>query len=545
MIVGRHDSASMIKGSKKAERFVVAGLILLNFLTAILSTLLVGGPDDAFITYTFAKNLAEGHGITYYAGGPPIYGSTTLTWTLVLALAAVVGLSIPLASTLLGALFWALSYVLVYAMFREKLGWWPMLGVLVLETLSLRVEKLGQGMEAGLYTFLVLLCFYLYSRGRLGTSLLLCVVLVATRLDGGLVPLLIGGHYLLSGGTAPNSYIGGFLSRSVSLLKAGWPALLGLFGFFGFCWLYFGTVLPNTLLAKTFLWEFRPSFTPRLYFEFLSPWFTGMLSPPSPLKGIPLDEALAAAVIFFSGVGLVRAIVGWRLVDTLPLIWVPAYVLSMWVFGLTASEWYAAPTIPLIYVAFVYGMAGSASYLGSRREAAWKTLVALPAFCVGAVVFLAMLFGGAVNGYTLITKDPFGHDIPLRERHAQLAKAVDREMEKRGERSADIVTFEVGRMGFETSGRVHDIRGLVSPEVVRHGDEDPMWLVRRYDPEYLVLTDSPRYRLTRPIFRSVLFKRGYEPVYTYIYPHKPKNKIFRVFRVYHRVGETEPEQTPT
>jgi hypothetical protein len=245
-------------------------------------------------------------------------------------------------------------------------------------------------------------------------------------------------------------------------------------------------------------------------------------------------------VMLFSGVGIVRAIISWRLVDALPLIWVPAYVLSMWVFGLTPSEWYAAPTIPLIYVAFAYGMAGSTSYLRLRREVAWKTLVALPVFCVGAVVFLAMLFGGVVNGYSLITQDPFGHNNPLQGRHAQLARAVDREMEKRGERSADIVTFEVGRMGFETSGRVHDILGLVSPEVVRHGKEDPMWLVRRYDPEYLVLTSYRRHPLTGPILRSAVRKREYKPVYTYSYPNKKKQ-----FQVYHRAEQWQSKRKAT
>ena len=42
--------------------------------------------DDAMISMRYARNLAEGHGLVWNVGQPPIEGFTNLGWTFVLAL---------------------------------------------------------------------------------------------------------------------------------------------------------------------------------------------------------------------------------------------------------------------------------------------------------------------------------------------------------------------------------------------------------------------------------------------------------------------------
>src|SRR5262245_8647033 len=43
--------------------------------------------DDAMISMRYARNLAEGHGLVWNAGQPPVEGYTNFLWTIVMALA--------------------------------------------------------------------------------------------------------------------------------------------------------------------------------------------------------------------------------------------------------------------------------------------------------------------------------------------------------------------------------------------------------------------------------------------------------------------------
>src|SRR5690348_12504444 len=52
-------------------------------------------PDDAYITYRYAENLATGHGLVFNAATPPVEGYSNLLWILLLALLAQFGLSVP------------------------------------------------------------------------------------------------------------------------------------------------------------------------------------------------------------------------------------------------------------------------------------------------------------------------------------------------------------------------------------------------------------------------------------------------------------------
>ena len=70
--------------------FLVA--LALTGLGTLLAFFVSGGPppigiDDAAITRNYAENLSNGHGFVYYIGGERVEGSTSLLWTLIVALA--------------------------------------------------------------------------------------------------------------------------------------------------------------------------------------------------------------------------------------------------------------------------------------------------------------------------------------------------------------------------------------------------------------------------------------------------------------------------
>ena len=70
--------------------------------------------DDAFITFRYAKNLAEGRGLSFNPGeAPPVEGYSNFLWTLVLAGFQSAGVSLELAAGVLGAGCAALLLALV------------------------------------------------------------------------------------------------------------------------------------------------------------------------------------------------------------------------------------------------------------------------------------------------------------------------------------------------------------------------------------------------------------------------------------------------
>ena len=72
-------------------RNAVIFLVCLGGLLALSRTSLhlIGteniGVDDANIFFVYAKNLAEGHGFVYNAGGERVEGYSSMLWTLILA----------------------------------------------------------------------------------------------------------------------------------------------------------------------------------------------------------------------------------------------------------------------------------------------------------------------------------------------------------------------------------------------------------------------------------------------------------------------------
>src|SRR4051812_9761658 len=52
-------------------------------------------PDDAYITYRYAENLAAGKGLVFNAAAQPVEGYSNLSWIILLAGLSKLGLDIP------------------------------------------------------------------------------------------------------------------------------------------------------------------------------------------------------------------------------------------------------------------------------------------------------------------------------------------------------------------------------------------------------------------------------------------------------------------
>lgn len=168
------------------SRKFLRGLALAAVLTAyVLLTLRLVAPytpiDDAFISFRYARHLAEGSGLVFNPNEPAVEGYSSLAWVLILAAGAGLGIGLPALSQALGLLL-GLGTLLVLA--RRSL--------LAAAGLALSLPWLYHtlnGLETCLVTFLVtvLTCFPLDTPRRprrTAAGIAVATLLAITRPEG-------------------------------------------------------------------------------------------------------------------------------------------------------------------------------------------------------------------------------------------------------------------------------------------------------------------------------------------------------------------------
>jgi hypothetical protein len=199
--------------------------------------------EDSYITYRYARNVANGLGIVYNAG-ERIEGCTSLAWTLLLAVFAKLGLSLPEVATLLSLLGSACLLVLTGYLARAgsaRRGAAFLMAPALVAANGTFAYFAGTGMETVVFSLLVLV-----SVGAASSP--------ATRAG-----VVLGGALGLAAMTRPEGAgYAAVIAFGLSLSPVGRNRLktaLPLFGVsFGalcvFRYAYFGDLLPNTYYAK-------------------------------------------------------------------------------------------------------------------------------------------------------------------------------------------------------------------------------------------------------------------------------------------------------
>ncbi len=263
----------------RAARLGLAALAALVALSGVLWPAWLS--DDAFISFRYAQNLAQGHGLVYNLG-ERVEGYTNFLWTVLAALLIALGGDVAVWSHLAGAALGVALVLLTYLLGARLAGQaWGLLAALILGTSQslLLYTGRGSGLETGLFALLLLAASERYlrasfptgsgaARGALVAAGLLLALAALTRPEGVLVFGLTAAHLallpllpLLVGGPlwAPGDPQGarGLIARLWSRLP--WRRLLIFAAAFlvvylpYFAWRlwYYGDLLPNTFYAKT------------------------------------------------------------------------------------------------------------------------------------------------------------------------------------------------------------------------------------------------------------------------------------------------------
>jgi arabinofuranosyltransferase len=413
--------------------------------------------DDVYIIYRYAENVGSGKGFVFNEG-ERVEGSSTFLYTLLLALPLAFGAEVVVTSKIMGAIATLALVILVFLYVKTVLEdtWGNILAIaaalLVSVATPVAVWSMS-GMETNLYACLLLAGLYFYARFLKGISSgrtwpLLMAAASLTRPEGFAFFFLI---LLLNFGSDIWRSRGFKHPVKDNLKHLLWFSIV-FAPFLVFRLVYFGEILPNSVIAKSTFQEnllhagFKNMVSMivhgrgvRIIGQFLSKrfGFTLLIA----LFPFLLKSARWSNLVLLSSAAGIFAVCTWNEGD-----WMPHARL------LVAS-------IPIIVVSSCLGLRVLFEIEVKSFTGRWMALV----------VTLAVVAWSARNLYYLHEPEKYVY-----ERHLALIE-MGKKLNTVREKDDILATDIAGRVAFYSKMRTIDLMGLCDRYIAHHGVRGGMY----------------------------------------------------------------------
>lgn len=413
--------------------------------------------DDAYITFQYARNVAEGHGFVFNEG-ERVLGTTTPLFTLLMALVTLVGGDVAQWAVAISTLAVAAQGFMFWLLLRTRA---PVCGWAIAIAVSLGGGGIWSNLalETSLYAALVFATIVCTSRERDIAAGVLLGLAFLTRYDAAVLVVAVAGWRLVERRQLPWRLL-------VTSLVCVLPWLV-------FAQVYFGSVFPHTLGAKTAITS--------------SGAYVGHYAQLaiSPFWGLDVAWIGPAAALLCAVLG-----VRWFVRESRPIVVLLVYGLLhtavyAWIGPFAEQHWHMYVPVLLARVLLIIGALGAievraATSTGTRRRACYAA-VALGGVVVVTTTVLALRTHAA--GYRTA--------FWLGTRHHRYEE-VSRWIEEHIRADASVFASEVGTIGYLTRRRMIDPFGLITdtndwPRTKRAADKAA--LIARYKPD-VALVDS-------------------------------------------------------
>jgi hypothetical protein len=446
---------------------IAARVAYLAALTGLLYALFYAwGYDDPYITYRYARNLADGHGFVYNLGERTL-STTTPFYTLLLAGLGFIWNDLPRLANFISAASLAAGGLLLWELGRHLRA--PVIGwsaLLLYPTFPLVNTTIGS--ETPLYLALCVAAFLAYARNSLNLTAVLAALATLTRPDGILVAGILALDYGLRRFILPRvkhvPVSTGFPWQAATIFTG----ILLAWGLFG--WAYFGNPLPVTLAAKQAQGGMAIS----------TPFAAGLYSK---IIVFYREVLLYVSMGLLAIVGLLR-LAAHRDAWLLFLAWPALYFAGYSLLGVSSYFWYYAPLVPGFVVLAGAGLEALTGWLNRLYG-----LIGLRHIKSGSLFTGLALVG--MSGWQLILLHQTSQAVDARVPVYRVAGEWLAENAAPGESAG---MLEVGVMGYYAREQsIIDFAGLLQPEVAAQMtaestfDDTASWAVSQYQPDYLVL----------------------------------------------------------
>ncbi|MFZ5921410.1 MAG: hypothetical protein ACOYY3_10200 [Chloroflexota bacterium] len=460
--------------------------------------------DDAGISYAYARNLAQGHGLVAQPGLPPVEGFSNFAWVLLLTPFIALRLFDPiLTPKLLGMLLVGVSFFFVERTLRKTADHPRLASLVVLTLLALNTSFVAwsvSGLENPLTACLGAILLYQLTAGSKPVPAAVTALLVAlTRPDG----ILFAAAYPLWALLTRQGWRAGL--RLTAIYAAVFAASFGAFLLFR--WAYFGDLVPNTYHVKgggfaaslANLLLLTPDGFARIYEPFYSAlsYFGGLLM-----------AGLAAGLLYLSLIralkpvllpALLLALIALALYALMPLDWMGEFRFS--------TPFY----VPFYVLAF------------GVFEGLW-TRLALPARYRNLLTFATLVFILTVSAVTFgLRTVKFASQPPVdfTAIRTDYAERFDRYADLLGLRDASVLLPDLGATLYYSRLRVYDLAGLTDKTVARVLYRDQAALH-----DYIFETARPTFIHVHAGWSYLAgldgdprFRRDYVPIHEWVEPY--------------------------
>lgn len=437
--------------------------------------------DDAYITFRYARNLADGHGLVYNAG-EHVLGTTTPLWALLLTPFQAAGVSLPAVALVLALLFDVASALLLRSLL-DRLGYGRAVAFGAAIGFLAFADFLGltrSGMETSLFVMLVLATLERLAADRPAAAVWAACAAVLARPEG-LLALAIVAAWCALGRRLPD-------------LRRALPALALLAGWTLFAALYYGSPIPQSVVAKSAIESqaLKDLSWHNVGLFFLQGQFGGGAMTRTWIQGNAVVSLLALAGL----VSVMRQRRRALLLGAFPVVYLAVLAVAH---AFTYFSWYYGPLYPFLVALAAVGLGQLVPRL---VPAAVGLLVAAQLAALAAVKL-----PGERHHYWVHGLERSATGIPARA-------------------SVTVAATEIGIIGWRVyPARIEDMAGLVTPEAVgvRRGT-----YIARTRPDYVALRTDIGGQIAADLAHVPALRGAYRLVHSFPDPRRPFQ--YRLYR---------------
>ena len=462
-------------------------LITLQIIIVLLAITarVVPGPrtiDDAYITYRYAQNLLDGHGLVYNEG-ERVLGTTTPLYALTLAgFGLLLGGSqapFPWISVAINTLADATTCLFLIGI-AKRIGFHRtgIATAAIWAIAPMSVTFAIGGMETSFFIALMSGTFYFYSKDRPVPAALFASLSLLTRPDSLLFILPILADRLRR--ILPRCR---FNPDPLPISFREGVAFLGpTLSWFSIATIYYGKPLPNSMAAKIVAYnlESHEAFI-RLLQHFATP-FLGHLT--FGTFWIAVGLVLYLSLFLIGTITALRArIQAWSI-----FIFPVLYFIAFSIANPLIFRWYLTPPLPVFFLGIFLGV--------DRITQDFKKN-----FIFWIFTLLAFLL--TLNGWTV--KPDHGPTRPAPEmafiKLELMYEKVGVDIKDTLEADQTLAAGDIGALGYFTQARILDTVGLISPvSAIYYPLPKSDYVINYTIPTDLILTEKPDYFVTLEVY---------------------------------------------